>query len=169
VHLQVDGLRRHTECSAYTLPVPWLGLLETLHVLAAITAVGANLTYAAWSIRGDSQREHLGFALRGIKFLDDRVANPAYGVLLITGLLQAIFYYSITDRFVLIGLGFFLLLAIGGGGFYTPALKRQIALLDAKSADDPEYKAASSRANGVGMFLGVIAIAAVFVMVYQPI
>ena len=149
--------------------MPWLGLLETLHILSAITAVGANLTYAAWSIRGDSDRAHLGFALRGIKFLDDRIANPAYGVLLITGLLQAIFYYSISDRFVLIGLGFFVILAIGGGGFYTPALKRQIALLDSKSADDPEYRATSNRAAGVGMFLGVVAIAAVFVMVYQPI
>jgi membrane protein implicated in regulation of membrane protease activity len=30
--------------------------------------------------------QHLSFALRGIKFLDNRVANPAYGLLLITGL-----------------------------------------------------------------------------------
>ncbi|MBV8196373.1 MAG: DUF2269 family protein [Candidatus Dormibacteraeota bacterium] len=160
---------RPKESNPYTPHVPWTAILETLHVLSAIVAVGTNITYAAWGILGDREREHLGFALRGIKFLDDRIANPAYGVLLITGLLQAIFYFSITDKFVLIGLGFFAVLAVGGGAGYTPMLKRQISLLDTRGADDAEYRAASNRAAGVGMFLGVVAVAAVFVMVFQPI
>ena len=149
--------------------MPWQSLLESLHILAAITAVGANLTYGAWSARGGMHREHLWFALRGVKFIDDRIAGPAYGLLLITGVLQAIFYYSITDRFVLVGLGLYLVLLVGGVAGYTPLLKRQIALLDARGATDPEYRAVSARAAGIGIFLGVTAVVAVFVMVFQPV
>ena len=61
-------------------------LLKFVHVLLAITAVGSNITYVAWNARGAMEPQHLSFALRGITFLDQRVANPAYGLLLITGL-----------------------------------------------------------------------------------
>jgi len=149
--------------------VPWQGILEALHVLAAITAVGANLTYAVWNLRGDAQREHLGFVLRGIKFIDDRIANPAYGVLLVTGLLQAFLYYSITDKFALIGLALFVVVAVVAAAGYSPLLNRQIALLDSKGADDAEYKSVANRAAGLGMFMGVLVVAIVFIMVFEPI
>ena len=55
----------------------WFLLLKTVHILAAITAVGSNLAYGAWGARGNRDPEHLGFVLRGIKFIDDRIANPA--------------------------------------------------------------------------------------------
>src|SRR2546430_17100462 len=64
----------------------WYSLLKFVHVLLAITAVGSNITYAAWNIRGAREPQHLAFALKGIQFLDNRVANPAYGLLLLTGL-----------------------------------------------------------------------------------
>src|SRR5207245_5877702 len=65
----------------------WHSLLKFVHVLLAITAVGSNITYAAWNARGAMEPQHLAFALKGIKFLDNRVANPAYGLLLLTGLI----------------------------------------------------------------------------------
>ena len=146
----------------------WFLLLKSVHVLSAITAVGANLTYGMWGVLGERDSDHLGFALRGIKFLDDRLANPAYGLLVVTGILMAVLVYSITTVFVLIGIGLFVVLAIGGGAGYGPALKRQIQVLDTGGRDDPAYKAADARATGIGVFLGVVAIAAVFVMVYKP-
>lgn len=62
--------------------------LKWLHVLAAVTAVGANITYGVWISRGSRHPESLPFTLSGIKLIDDRIANPAYGLLLITGLLM---------------------------------------------------------------------------------
>ena len=59
-------------------------------------------------------------------------------------------------------------LAIGGGAGYTPTLKKQIEVLDRDGPASAEYKALDSRATGIGVFLGALAIAAVFVMVYKP-
>ena len=63
-------------------------LLKWLHVLAAIVALGANLTYGIWIAHASRHPEALSFTLRSIKLIDDRVANPAYGLLLVTGLLM---------------------------------------------------------------------------------
>jgi uncharacterized membrane protein len=63
----------------------WYLLIKLLHVLAAAIAVGANVTYAIWIAAGSRDPKTLPFALRGVKLIDDRLANPAYGLLLITG------------------------------------------------------------------------------------
>lgn len=147
----------------------WFFLLKSLHVLSAIIAVGANATYGLWSQLGSRDPQHLGFALRGIKFVDDRMANPAYGGLLITGVVMAVTTYSITTTWVLIGLSLFAVLAVGGVAGYSPALRRQITELDAGGAESRGYKAASARARGIGIFLAVVVTAAVFVMVFKPL
>jgi uncharacterized membrane protein len=148
--------------------VNWFLLLKALHVLSAIIAVGANATYAVWSALAKRDDDHLGFVLRGISFLDGRVANPAYGVLLATGLIMAFTTYSITTTWILLGLGAYILMAIGGVAIYAPLLHRQIDALDTDGVASPAYRAADARARGIGMFLGVLAVFAVFVMVFKP-
>ena len=61
-------------------------IIKFIHILAAIVAVGMNLSYAVWIIRAQREPAHTAFALKGVKFMDDYVANPAYIGLLITGL-----------------------------------------------------------------------------------
>ena len=63
-------------------------VLKFFHVLFAIIAVGFNASYGIWLARAARERDHEAFALRGVKLLDDRFANPAYGLLLVTGLLM---------------------------------------------------------------------------------
>jgi uncharacterized membrane protein len=60
------------------------------HILMAITAVGFNASYGIWLARAAREPDHLSHVLRGIKILDDRFANPAYGILLLTGLWMVI-------------------------------------------------------------------------------
>ena len=60
-------------------------ILKFIHVFAAIIAVGFNFSYIVWLVRGKMQKEHLLYSLRGIKLMDDRVANPCYGLALISG------------------------------------------------------------------------------------
>lgn len=146
----------------------WFLLLKTLHVLSAIIAVGANATYAVWSSRGTRDQAHLGFALRGIKFIDDRIANPSYGVLLITGIIMAVTQYSITRTWILTGLVIFVVVAALATAVYTPALSRQIDALEKEGPSGAAYQSASSLAAGVGMFMGVLLVAVVAVMVFQP-
>jgi uncharacterized membrane protein len=143
-------------------------LLKWLHVLSAIVAVGANATYGLWSARAGGEPAHLGFALRGIKFMDDRLANPAYGVLLVTGLIMAFTTYSITLTWILIGLGLYAVMAVLGAVVYSRTLTRQIETLDAEGPSSAAFRALSARAAAVGIFLGVIAIAVVFDMVFKP-
>jgi hypothetical protein len=50
----------------------------------------ANASYAIWLARAAREPQHLGHVLRGVKLLDDRFANPAYGLLLVTGLLNVV-------------------------------------------------------------------------------
>jgi hypothetical protein len=53
-------------------------LLKFIHIASAIVAVGSNITYGVWNARAGSDPSHAGFALKGVKFIDDRIANPAY-------------------------------------------------------------------------------------------
>ena len=146
----------------------WFLLLKSLHVLSAIVAVGANLTYGVWSGLAKKNPAHLPFALRGIKLIDDRVANPAYGVLLVTGLIMAFTTYRIGLTWILIGLGLYVVMAVLGVAVIGPALTTQIGALDAEGATSARYRAAEARVRGIGMFLGVLAVAVVIVMVVKP-
>ncbi|MGH7721697.1 MAG: DUF2269 family protein [Candidatus Dormibacteria bacterium] len=143
-------------------------ILKTLHVLSAIVALGANLTYPLWTSRAERDPAHLGFALRGVKLLDDRVANPAYGVLLITGLIMAFTQYSITLTWILAGLVIFVVVAGLATALYSPALSRQIRAVDAEGSAGPAYRSARATAAGVGMFMTILLVAVVVVMVFKP-
>lgn len=148
-------------CMAYSL-------IKFLHVLLAITAVGSNITYAAWNIRGAMQKEHLGFALRGIKFLDDRIANPCYGLLLITGLVLRFINYTTWPRWIISGLVLWLVLIVIGIAGYRPALSRQIAALDKEGEQSAAYLKWAGRARITGIIAAVVALVIVFVMVVKP-
>ena len=146
----------------------WYPLLKTVHILSAITAVGANLTYGVWARSGRVEEAHLGFALRGIKLIDDRIANPAYGVLLATGITMWLTTWPLGTRWIITGLVLYAVVAVLGIFVVSPAMRRQLAALDAQGAQSEEYRLWASRTQGIGMFLAVAVIAIVFVMVFKP-
>ena len=144
-------------------------LLKWLHVLAAITAVGSNITYGIWIGRASTRPEVLPFTLRGIKIIDDRVANPAYGLLLITGLLMVwVARFQLATPWILSALILYVALLLLGVLGYTPTLKRQIAVLEASGSDSEEYRSMAGRGTLLGILLAVLAIAIVFLMVVKP-
>src|SRR5438876_6179354 len=115
-------VRRGKRLAAYLI-------LEWLHVLLAIVAVGANATYGVWLARASRDPQVLPFTLRGVKMLDDRVANPAYGLLLVTGLAMAgIGRLSLTTLWILVALVLWVVLVLIGVLGYTPTLREQIRL-----------------------------------------
>src|SRR5215213_1651007 len=62
-------------------------ILKVIHILSAIVALGANVTYAYWLRRaGTHDRERLVWTIDSIRKLDNRIATPAYVVVLLTGL-----------------------------------------------------------------------------------
>ncbi len=143
--------------------------LVFIHVLSAIVAVGYNATYAVWLTRGGLQREHLAFALRGIKFMDDYIANPAYFLLLLTGTtLVALSGRPWNQLWIELALGLWVVLLVLAYGGYTPALARQIRVLGEVGPDDRAYRSADARQTALGVALSTVALVIVGLMVFRP-
>src|SRR5467141_3102753 len=116
-------------------------IVKFIHILAAILAVGLNISYAVWIIRARSDPGHLPFALKGIKFLDDRIANPAYGVLLLSGLLMVVLLpIPITTLWIVIALVLYAVLLVVAITQYTPTLRSQIKLAEAGDTTSGEFR-----------------------------
>ena len=149
-----------------------LTLYETIkffHVLLAIIAIGFNASYGIWLTRAArSTPDQELYVLKGIKILDDRFANPAYALLLVTGLLNVwVGNWPITTFWIATALGLYVVLVIGGL-FYTPTLRKQIEVLQSQGRDSAEYQRLSARGTRLGIFLAVVVIAIVFLMVTKP-
>jgi len=54
-------------------------------------------------------------------------------------------------------------------GFYTPTLRKQIAILESRGADDAEFVRLSRRGSMLGGILGLIVLVIVALMVYKPV
>ncbi|MDP3702871.1 MAG: DUF2269 family protein [Candidatus Omnitrophota bacterium] len=144
-------------------------ILKFVHVLLAIAAVGSNITYGVWLTRAARDRQHLGYVLQGVKILDDRVANPAYGLLFVTGVGMIVAGkvpwqtpWLLTSLMLYAGV---ILLGLFG---YTPLLRRQIAALQAKGPEAPDYQVLAGRAQSVAIVLAVLVVVIVFFMVTKP-
>ncbi|OFX35165.1 MAG: hypothetical protein A2Z07_02305 [Armatimonadetes bacterium RBG_16_67_12] len=149
--------------SAYTI-------LKFLHVLLAIVAVGANVTYGVWISRAARDARFLAFALKGIKALDDRIANPAYVLALLTGLAMLPFgEFSWTTPWVLTSLVLYAMVAVLALIGYSPVLRRQIDVLEARGPDSLEFRALAGRAQMIGVVLAVLVVVIVFLMVAKPV
>jgi uncharacterized membrane protein len=146
----------------------WYLVFKFLHILAAIVAVGSNITYGVWSVRSANDPAHLGFALKGVKFLDDRIANPAYGVLLVTGLVMVFMQWKITALWIVIALILFAAIVVLAVGFYSPLLKNQIRLVEAGQTSSPEYARLAGLSRRFGPGLGIIVLVILVMMVFKP-
>lgn len=142
--------------------------LKIVHVLSAITAVGANVTYAFWLRRGGTDRERLLYSIEGVRRLDRLIANPAYIVLLITGVLMVLTgAYSFETGWIAAAIGLYVLTAVVGITMFAPALRRQQAEAE-RDPSSPEYAAAAHRSNLFGILTIVIVIVIVYLMVAKP-
>lgn len=143
--------------------------LKFLHVLMAVVAVGFNASYGIWLARAAKEPEHAAHVLRGIKILDDRFANPAYGLLLVLGLAMVweagipLSTFWIAASLVL----YVVLVAIAVIG-YTPALRQQVALAEAGRVDTDEYRKVARRSGVIGGILAVAVVVIIFLMVVKP-
>lgn len=145
---------------------PWL---KTLHIFLAIVAVGLNISYAVWQARAAREPEHTGYALRGIKFLDDRIANPAYGGLLLVGILLVLLGpWEFTQLWVAGAIVLYLIMGTVAFFFYSPTLTKLIASYESDGAATAEFRALSARSRMVGIVLAVLVVAIIVLMVVKP-
>jgi uncharacterized membrane protein len=144
-------------------------ILKFIHIFAAIVAVGMNISYGIWLGRADKDLARNTFALKTIKFIDDRIANPAYGVLLLTGLLMVLtLRIPITTLWIDIALVLYVVLLVVGFGFYSPTLRNQVKLVEAGDVTSAEFVRLNSRGTILGIALGVIVFLILVMMVFKP-
>jgi uncharacterized membrane protein len=144
---------------------PWL---KTLHIFFGIVAVGLNVSYGVWMGRAAREPEHIGYALRGIKFLDDRIANPAYGGLLVVGIVLVLMRWEFTQFWVYAAIALYLVMGAVAFLFYSPPLTKLIASCESRGAATAEFAALSARSRAVGIVLAVIVVAIIVLMVVKP-
>ncbi len=145
---------------------PWL---KTLHIVFAVVAVGFNISYGIWQARAARAPEHMGFALRGIKFLDDRVANPCYAGILVAGIAMVLIGpYRFDMLWVAVSIGLYLLMGAVAIAFYSPTLKAQIASYEASGAETAEFAQLTGRSRVLGAALGFIVGTIIVLMVVKP-
>jgi uncharacterized membrane protein len=145
-------------------------IIKFVHVFSVIIAVGFNFSYIVWMVKGKMEKEHLIFALRGIKFMDGKVANPCYGIILISGFSMAYIadYNILSVTWIFYPLILFGIMGILAFGLYSPTLKKQIVLLENNGMDTPQYKAIERRQMVLGGVLFALAVAIIAIMVIKP-
>ena len=145
-------------------------LTKFIHVLLAIVAVGFNASYGIWLARAaNAPQATQSHVLRTIKFLDDRVANPAYGLLLVTGLFMVWSSGIPFSRIWIAGaVALWFVLVFVGLAIYTPTLREQIRVLESEGPGSEVYQRLAARGRNVGIALGSIVVIIVFLMVVKP-
>ncbi len=142
--------------------------LKLIHVLSVITAVGANVTYAFWLWFAGRDRARLLFAMEGVRRLDRRVANPAYVVVLITGVLMVLTgTYSLAMGWLQASIGLYVLVAILGIALFAPAVRRQLAEAE-RDPTSAAYDDSARRSRVLGWVTLAIVAVIVWLMVTKP-
>jgi uncharacterized membrane protein len=144
-------------------------ILKFIHIFTAIVAVGMNISYAVWIIRAQREPAHTAFALKGIKFIDERIANPAYGVVLVTGVAMVFLIgYKITTLWIDAAVVLFVALVLVAATQYTPTLRGQVKLAEAGDTTSAEFAKLAKRGQVFGQVLAVIVLLILAMMVFKP-
>ncbi len=148
--------------------MPFL-LIKWIHVLSAITAVGANATYGIWIARARREGAVLPFVLHNIKLIDDRIANPLYALLLLTGLTMAFMIpIPLNTPWLMSALILYAIATILGMAAFVPIFRRHIELLETEGVESPKYKAAAKQGTALGLIVGLDVLIITFLMVVKP-
>ena len=144
-------------------------LLRFAHVFLAVVAIGANLTYALWLRIGERDPEHLAYTIRGIRAIDRRVANPAYALLLVTGLAMVLFSgVPLAQGWLAVALALYLTAALAGYFVFGPVVRRELAALERGGVGDPEYLRFRAQARRLGILTTTAVLIILALMVTKP-
>ena len=143
-------------------------VLLSLHILTALVAVGATVSYFFWLRRAVLAPESRSFTLETIRLLERRMVMPAYILVLLTGL-------GLIDRagwawstpWLELSILFFIVL-LGLVGFHARVIKGQIALVADGSSDSADYDRAHARGRILLALKVVVIIIMVYLMVFKP-
>lgn len=145
-------------------------IIKWIHILSAIVALGANITYFLWFARVGKSRESLVFTISTIRILDNWIANPSYVLAFITGeamiRVGGVVHYS--DSWMSVALGLYIVISILGIFVYAPLLKKQQKLAETVGPDDANYQRVARNGIILGTVIVIITVGITFLMVAKP-
>jgi uncharacterized membrane protein len=151
--------------------VDWYLPLKLVHVLSAIVAVGTNVTYFVWlAAMKDRPAADQSFALDTIKKLDSRLANPAYGILPLTGVIMILVSdgLAFTMFWILFAIGLYILVGVFAGALFAPSLRRQTEIVTTDGSGSAAYEAAGRRTRVTGLLTMLPVAGILYLMVMKP-
>ncbi len=144
-------------------------LVKFVHVTLAIVAVGFNLSYGVWIARSARDPEHIGFVMRSIRWIDARVANPAYGLLLLTGLFMAFDAgYPLTTFWIASALVLYASAVVVGIAIIAPNFRAQLRALESDGPASETFRRSAARGRTYGLLVSLLVVVIVFLMVTKP-
>jgi uncharacterized membrane protein len=145
-----------------------LTVLLVIHVLAAITAVGSNLTFAWWLNRAGRDRAQLVFTIEGIRRIDRTISNPGYIVLLLTGIGMVLTgSFRFEQGWLATALVLYASAVVIGIALFSPAIRRLLAEAQ-RDAASPAFEQAARRTRMLGLATSLIVVVIVVLMVSKP-
>lgn len=146
-----------------------LAALKLLHVLLAIVAVGANLTFPLWIRLAERDPAHLRFTLLGIRWLDRYVTIPTYGLLALTGLALAVLgAVPLTTGWLAVSIALYVGVAVLGFTVYRPVSGARLAALESGSPGDLAYRRARQQARALDGTVIAAVLVILALMVLKP-
>jgi uncharacterized membrane protein len=145
-------------------------ITKFLHVTFAIIAVGWNASYGFWLARASREPQTTQhFTLKTIKLMDDRVANPLYGLLALSGLFMVWNAgYPLTTLWIALALTLYVIAIVFAFTRITPNFRVALRALESEGTESAGYKAAMAKGRTMGIAISVVVLAIVFLMVVKP-
>jgi hypothetical protein len=142
-------------------------ILLFLHILAAVAAIGLNFSYAIWIVRGQKDTASLAFALKGVKFVDDYIANPLYLLAFATGLAMILMGKTV-EPFIQWAILLYLIAMVIAYAIYTPTLRSQIQTLEKNGLSSALYQTIAKKSQMIGIIMGVMVLVILALKIIKP-
>ena len=142
-------------------------ILLYLHVLSAIAAVGASLTFIFWTIRSAREPQAKSAILGTLSLIERALVMPAYTVVLATGIILWLDRYEVATPWIELSLVFYVILA-AIVGFHIMGIKKQITLAADGQDDSDEYAKVDRRGRILRILHIVFALAILYLMQFKP-
>src|ERR1700716_3697048 len=122
-------------------------LIKFFHIVFAIIAVGYNASYGVWLGRAAREpKETQLFTLRTIRFMDDRIANPLYGLLALSGLFMVFSAgFALSTPWLAAAITLYVIALVIAATLITPNLRTALNALVSGGTESAAYKAAMAK------------------------
>lgn len=149
---------------------PYYEWFLLVHILAAIAGLGANVTYVFWLTWAEREPAYFDIAVRGVQQLDRRLTNPAYALVLLTGILLILGLrtWPFDQPWLVAGIVLYFVSGIVSFTLFVPAIRRQLTEAEAGRPGGPSYQAAARRSRYLAWLGIAIVVVVVWLMVAKP-